>query len=43
MLAASVRWGTTGTAATLAPDVGPLAIAAVAMGLGGLPAPSCQR
>ncbi|MGW7195329.1 DMT family transporter [Streptomyces chryseus] len=36
MLAASVLWGTTGTAATLAPDVGPLAIAAVAMGLGGL-------
>ncbi|MFE9043627.1 DMT family transporter [Streptomyces sp. NPDC007818] len=36
MLAASVLWGTTGTAATFAPDVGPLAIAAVAMGLGGL-------
>lgn len=36
MLAASVLWGTTGTAATLAPDVSPLAIGAVAMGLGGL-------
>ncbi|PWI20970.1 EamA family transporter [Streptomyces sp. Act143] len=36
MLAASVLWGTTGTAATLAPEVGPLAIGAVAMGLGGL-------
>jgi DME family drug/metabolite transporter len=36
VLAASVLWGTTGTAATFAPGVGPLAIAAVAMGLGGL-------
>ncbi|MFF7183023.1 EamA family transporter [Streptomyces sp. NPDC008121] len=36
MLAASILWGTTGTAATLAPDVGPLAIGAAAMGLGGL-------
>ncbi|MFF4902691.1 DMT family transporter [Streptomyces sp. NPDC001068] len=36
MLAASVLWGTTGTAATLAPGVGPLAIGAAAMGLGGL-------
>ncbi|MFD6278595.1 DMT family transporter [Streptomyces sp. NPDC060209] len=36
VLVASVLWGTTGTAATLAPDVGPLAIGAVAMGLGGL-------
>ncbi|MFF7747459.1 EamA family transporter [Streptomyces sp. NPDC007960] len=36
MLAASLLWGTTGTAATFAPDVGPLAIGAVAMGLGGL-------
>ncbi|MGW4568350.1 DMT family transporter [Streptomyces sp. NPDC004561] len=36
MLAASVLWGTTGTAATLAPAVGPLAIGAVAMGVGGL-------
>ena len=33
---ASVLWGTTGTAATFAPDVSPLAIGAVAMGLGGL-------
>ncbi|MFM9370909.1 DMT family transporter [Streptomyces sp. Da 82-17] len=36
MLAASVLWGTTGTAATFAPGVGPLAVGAVAMGLGGL-------
>lgn len=36
VLAASVLWGTTGTAATFAPAVGPLAIGAVAMGLGGL-------
>ncbi|WP_372341209.1 DMT family transporter [Streptomyces sp. CC224E] len=36
MLAASVLWGTTGTVATFAPDVGPLAIGAAAMGLGGL-------
>ncbi|NKY10741.1 EamA family transporter, partial [Cellulomonas hominis] len=36
MLAAAVLWGTTGTAATFAPDVGPLAIGAAAMGLGGL-------
>ena len=36
MLAASVLWGTTGTAATFAPGVGPLAIGAAAMGLGGL-------
>ncbi|UUL76567.1 DMT family transporter [Pseudarthrobacter sp. Fe7] len=34
--AASILWGTTGTAATFAPAVGPLAIGAVAMGLGGL-------
>jgi DME family drug/metabolite transporter len=33
---ASVLWGTTGTAATFAPAVGPLAIGALAMGLGGL-------
>ena len=33
---ASVLWGTTGTAATLAPDVGPLAIGAASMGIGGL-------
>ncbi|MFE6668419.1 DMT family transporter [Streptomyces sp. NPDC057697] len=36
VLLASVLWGTTGTAATLAPQVGPLAIGAAAMGLGGL-------
>ncbi len=36
VLFASVLWGTTGTAATFAPDVSPLAIGAVAMGLGGL-------
>ncbi|MET3773115.1 DMT family transporter [Arthrobacter nitrophenolicus] len=34
--AASVLWGTTGTAATFAPSVSPLAIGAVAMGIGGL-------
>lgn len=33
---ASILWGTTGTAATFAPSVSPLAIGAVAMGLGGL-------
>ncbi len=36
VLAASVLWGTTGTAATFAPDVSPLAIGALAMGFGGL-------
>jgi drug/metabolite transporter, DME family len=36
VLAASVLWGTTGTVATFAPAVGPLAVGAVAMGLGGL-------
>ncbi|MFJ8534014.1 DMT family transporter [Streptomyces sp. NPDC093591] len=36
VLVASVLWGTTGTAATFAPEVGPLAIGAVAMGMGGL-------
>lgn len=36
VLAASVLWGTTGTAATFAPAIGPLAIGAAAMGLGGL-------
>ncbi|MDQ4047000.1 MAG: DMT family transporter [Actinomycetota bacterium] len=36
VLAASVLWGTTGTAATFASDVSPLAIGAAAMGLGGL-------
>ncbi|TNB76366.1 EamA/RhaT family transporter [Arthrobacter sp. BB-1] len=34
--AASVLWGTTGTAATFAPAVSPLAVGAVAMGVGGL-------
>lgn len=33
---ASTIWGTTGTAATFAPDVGAAAIGAAAMGLGGL-------
>ncbi|MFJ7749630.1 DMT family transporter [Arthrobacter sp. NPDC097144] len=33
---ASVLWGTTGTAATFASHVGPLAIGAAAMGIGGL-------
>lgn len=32
----SVLWGTTGTAATFAPDAGPLAIGAAALGIGGL-------
>lgn len=32
----SMLWGTTGTAATLAPSVGPLAIGAAALGIGGL-------
>jgi drug/metabolite transporter, DME family len=36
VLTASVLWGTTGTAATFAPAVGPLAVGAAAMGLGGL-------
>lgn len=36
VLFASVVWGTTGTAATFAPEVGPFAIGAAAMGLGGL-------
>jgi drug/metabolite transporter, DME family len=36
VLAASTLWGTTGTAATFAPDVSPLAIGAAAMGFGGL-------
>lgn len=34
--AASILWGTTGTAATFAPTVSPFAIGAVAMGVGGL-------
>lgn len=36
VLVASVLWGTTGTAATFAPQVSPLAIGAAAMGIGGL-------
>jgi drug/metabolite transporter, DME family len=32
----SLLWGTTGTAATFAPTVGPLAIGAAALGIGGL-------
>ncbi|UXN02420.1 DMT family transporter [Bartonella sp. HY406] len=33
---AALLWGTTGTAAAMAPQVGPIAIGAAAMGLGGL-------
>jgi DME family drug/metabolite transporter len=36
VLAAALLWGTTGTAAALAPGVGSLAVGAVAMGVGGL-------
>lgn len=36
VLAAALLWGTTGTAAALAPEVGSLAIGAAAMGIGGL-------
>ncbi|REC96417.1 DMT family transporter [Kushneria indalinina] len=36
VLIAAVLWGTTGTAATFAPEVSAVAIGAVAMGLGGL-------
>ncbi|MFC9353617.1 DMT family transporter [Arthrobacter sp. NPDC057013] len=36
VVAASTLWGTTGTVATFAPSVSPLAIGAVAMGVGGL-------
>jgi drug/metabolite transporter, DME family len=36
VLVAALLWGTTGTAAAMAPGVGPLAIGAAAMGLGGL-------
>ena len=36
VLIASLLWGTTGTAATFAPEVGPLAIGAAALGIGGL-------
>ena len=36
VLVASVLWGTTGTAASFAPHLSPLAIGALAMGGGGL-------
>ena len=36
ILVAAVLWGTTGTAATFAPDVSPIGIGAAAMGFGGL-------
>jgi len=36
VVGASILWGTTGTAATFAPLASPLAIGAVAMGLGGI-------
>lgn len=36
IIVASVLWGTTGTAATFARGLGPLAIAAAALGIGGL-------
>jgi DME family drug/metabolite transporter len=36
VLGAAVLWGTTGTAAALAPDVSSLAVGAAAMGVGGL-------
>ncbi|RBO11785.1 DMT family transporter, partial [Pantoea sp. 3_1284] len=36
VLVAAILWGTTGTAATFAPELSPLAIGAVAMGIGGL-------
>jgi drug/metabolite transporter, DME family len=36
IVAAALLWGTTGTAAAFAPTVGPLAIGAAAMGMGGL-------
>lgn len=36
VLGAAFLWGTTGTVATFAPEVGPLAIGAAALGLGGL-------
>lgn len=36
VLMAAILWGTTGTAATFAPDVGPLAIGAAALGIGGI-------
>ncbi|MFU1477353.1 DMT family transporter [Roseovarius sp. C7] len=36
VLIAAILWGTTGTAATFAPEVSPVAIGAAAMGFGGL-------
>ncbi|MEZ9326909.1 DMT family transporter [Vibrio cyclitrophicus] len=36
ILFASILWGTTGTAASFAPDLSPLAIGAFSMGIGGL-------
>jgi len=36
VLVAALLWGTTGTVAAMAPGVGPLAIGAAAMGIGGL-------
>ena len=36
VLVTAVLWGTTGTAATFAPEVGPLAIGAAALGIGGI-------
>lgn len=36
LVGTSIVWGTTGTAATLAPGVGPLAIGSAALGVGGL-------
>ncbi|WP_427869388.1 DMT family transporter [Leucobacter luti] len=36
VLGAAILWGTTGTAASLAPGVGPLAMGAAALGIGGI-------
>lgn len=36
LVGASILWGTTGSAATLAPNAGPLAIGSAALGIGGL-------
>lgn len=36
VLIAATLWGTTGTAATFAPELSPLAVGAVAMGIGGI-------
>ena len=36
VLGSAALWGTTGTAATFAPEVGPLAMGAAALGIGGL-------